>query len=150
MFGPTRKYGARGLMLALIALGAASLSAPAFAQHRGGGFHGGVRAGHGGYHGGYRGYRGYRGGWGLGVGVGVGVGFYDPWWPGWYGAYDPYYSYSYAVPPVVVTAPVNPVVQAPPAAAASYYYYCDNPAGYYPTVQTCAQPWRQVTPPPQQ
>ena len=24
------------------------------------------------------------------------------------------------------------------------YYYCDNPQGYYPSVQSCSTPWREV------
>jgi hypothetical protein len=75
------------------------------------------------------------------VGVGIGVPFYG------YGyGYPPYY-YG---PPVVAYAP-PPVVYAPPPAPTSYiapanqpYYYCDNPQGYYPSVQSCSTPWREV------
>jgi hypothetical protein len=75
------------------------------------------------------------------VGVGIGVPFYG------YGyGYSPYY-YG---PPVVAYAP-PPVVYAPPPAPTSYiapanqpYYYCDNPQGYYPSVQSCGTPWREV------
>jgi hypothetical protein len=81
-------------------IAALAMSAPAFAQHGGGGGghaggavgHGGYGGGHyggyGGYHGGYGGYHGgyggygYRGGWGYGWRGGYG-GYYGPW--GWGG-----------------------------------------------------------------
>jgi hypothetical protein len=131
MFDHARKVGARGLLVAVVAAGAALVSLPAAAQH-----HGGY---HGGFHGGYHGGGWHHGGWGWGVGVG----FYDPWWPGYYPGYYPY-SY-YAEPPVTVIQQA-PVVQAPApvAPATPTYYYCDNPAGYYPYVQQCTQPWRPV------
>jgi hypothetical protein len=47
-----------------------------------------------------------------------------------------------------VVQPQAAPVQAAPAAPASYYY-CDNPGGYYPYVQNCSQPWRQVPAIPQ-
>jgi hypothetical protein len=72
------------------------------------------------------------------VGVGVPL-FYPPF------VYPPYY-YG---PPVVY--PPAPVVYggAPtaPSAAAQTWYYCDNPAGYFPSVQSCSVPWRPVQPP---
>ena len=77
------------------------------------------------------------------VGVFVGVG--GPWW-GWPG---PYY-YPYPPPPVVYVPPtyyppaVYVVPPTPLAAQAQTWYYCDNPAGYYPYVRTCASGWRQV------
>jgi len=128
MFDLARKVGARGLLVAAIAAGAALVSSPAAAQH------------HGGYHGGYHGHGWHHGGWGWGFGVGLGVGLYDPWWPGHYAGYwdYPYYPY-YADPPVTVIQQA-PTVQAAPQS----YYYCDNPAGYYPYVQQCSIPWRQV------
>ena len=125
MIDLVRKYGARGLALAVFTA-AAIAAAPASAQHRGG-FHGG-----------------WHGGWGWGVSVG----FYNPWWSGYYGPW-PYYPY-YADPPVTVIQQGVPQAQAAPAS----WYYCDAPAGYYPYVQTCSKPWRAVpaTPPaaPQQ
>jgi hypothetical protein len=85
--------------------------------------------------------------------VGVGVG---PFWGGpFYGPYPYYYPppVVYAPPPVVYAPP--PVVVAPPApayvqqpATANAWYYCDNPQGYYPTVQNCSTGWRQVAPQP--
>jgi hypothetical protein len=29
---------------------------------------------------------------------------------------------------------------------ANYWYYCENPAGYYPYVQSCSKGWMQVVP----
>ena len=83
--------------------------------------------------------------------VGVGVG---PWWgyPYWYYP-PPYYAYS---PPTVVVqqAPVYVEQQMPPAppvapapaapAQQQFWYYCQPSAGYYPNVQTCAEPWVKV------
>ena len=73
---------------------------------------------------------------GVGVGVPFGYGYYGP---------GPYY-YG---PPVVYAPP--PVIYAPPAPPVSYiappnqsYYYCDNPQGYYPSVQSCSTSWREV------
>lgn len=146
MFDFVRKYGPRGL--ALVAITAAAIAAaPADAQGHGG-FHGG-----GGWHGG--GYH-HGGGWGWGVGVG----FYDPWWPGYYGAgpygYYPYYGYGEAPVTVIEQPMVGAQQQVQQAPAPATYYYCDDPAGYYPYVQNCGKPWRAVpavpqgaTPPPQ-
>jgi hypothetical protein len=124
MFDFARKVGARGLVVASIAAGAALISSPADAR---GGYHGG-----GGWHG---------GGWGC---CSVGIGFYDPWWPGYYpgywGAGYPYYG----TPSVTVVQQPVAAPQAPVQAAPQSYYYCDNPAGYYPYVQSCSLAWRQV------
>ena len=57
-----------------------------------------------------------------------------------------------APPPVVVTTPPPPPGVAPPPPSGfgppppqpQTWYYCDNPAGYYPYVQVCAQPFRAV------
>ena len=73
------------------------------------------------------------------VGVGIGVPFYG------YGyGYGPYYyppAVVYAPPPVVY-APAPPVNYiAPPHQS---LYFCDNPQGYYPSVQSCSTPWREV------
>ena len=123
MFDFARKVGARGLVVAAIAAGAVLTSSPADA----------------------RGY-GYRGGWhGGGWGCcAIGLGFYDPLWPGYYagGYWGPGYPY-YATPPVTVVQQPMPA-QAPLQAAPQSYYYCDNPGGYYPYVQSCSVPWRQV------
>jgi hypothetical protein len=60
----------------------------------------------------------------------------------------------YAVPPpavYVAPAPGYPPPQpqaAPPPATPQVYYYCDNPAGYYPYVQSCPSQFRPVPAPP--
>ena len=86
-----------------------------------------------------------RGGVRLGVWVGG---------PFWWGAAP--YSYGYGYPyvverPVIVQAPVEPVVVAPSAAQQSNtWYYCRDAQMYYPYVTQCASPWQEVpaTPPP--
>jgi hypothetical protein len=84
--------------------------------------------------------------------VGLGLGF----GPAWYGyPYYPYWYYpppAYAYPaPVVVQQPTVYVEQAPvppassaPAAPTQYWYYCEPGGGYYPTVQSCTEPWVKV------
>ena len=86
------------------------------------------------------------------VHVGVGIGFGAPYFGYGYGyGYGPYYY-----PPAVVYA-APPVVYAPPPPPVSYiaqprqtFYFCDNPRGYYPSVQSCGTGWREVpaVPPP--
>lgn len=68
------------------------------------------------------------------------------WWfagGSWYFYDAPVWPY-----PTIVSTEVyaEPTAAPPPpaAAAAPTYYYCDNPAGYYPYVQQCPTPWRQV------
>lgn len=59
-----------------------------------------------------------------------------------------------APPPIVITAPPPVMMPAPIhsapriAPAPQFWCYCDNPAGYFPTVQTCNTQFRQVEPPP--
>lgn len=75
-----------------------------------------------------------------------------PYWGGpFYGPYPYYYPppvvyppppVAYAPPPVVVTPAPQVYMQQP--AQANSWYYCDNPQGYYPTVQHCSTAWRQV------
>lgn len=60
---------------------------------------------------------------------------------------------AYVEPPYVEPAYVEPApaaIAAQPGAAAppQFWYYCDNPQGYFPAVQTCNMPFRQVPPPP--
>ena len=113
---------------ALIVAVAMSASADAVGHPRGGGGH---WHGHGGWHGHV----------GLFVGVPLGAALYP---------------YNY---PQVVTVPAPQVVyveQSPtlPGSIASaplpagWWYYCPNPAGYYPYVQSCLQPWQAVAPRP--
>ncbi len=99
-----------------------------------------------------------RGGHGHGHGS-VGFYFNDPYWWGPDPFFYPYRPYIYNQPPVIIEQRDPPVyvqrqLAAPPApAASSVWYYCQNPAGYYPYVQSCGQPWvsvdpRSVSPPP--
>jgi hypothetical protein len=91
-------------------------------------------------------------------------GRYGWWWVAdgyWYWYPAPVYPYpSYvppAPPPVVVMAPgappppAAPVVAPPPPPPtptgqppAEFWYYCDESKAYYPYVNTCNSPWRQV------
>ena len=102
--------------------------------------------------GGHRHFHGTR------VFVGFG-GFYPyypyPYYPYWY--YPPPY-YSYAPPPVVVQEPpvyvqqpqqqvtVQPQQPGPAAPEGADWYYCQSAKGYFPSVQTCAEPWVKVPP----
>jgi hypothetical protein len=92
-------------------------------------------------------------------------GIYGWWWAVggmWYFYEQPIYPYPMVVseqaypevivvqppPPPVVAAPAPPpaVIQQapPPPGQPAMWYYCDNPAGYYPYVQTCPTPFRAV------
>lgn len=96
------------------------------------------------------------------------------WVEGWYGGQYGWwwvsggrrYYYSrpiYPYPPEVseVWVPETVVIQQSPTAAPpppppgagfappqpmlpQFWYYCDNPAGYYPYIQTCPTPFRPV------
>ncbi len=78
------------------------------------------------------------------VGVGFGAPFYYPgFYPGPY-VYGP--PVVYAPPPVVYTQPQVAYV----APQQQSWYYCDNPQGYYPTVNSCASGWRAVPASPPQ
>jgi hypothetical protein len=73
------------------------------------------------------------------------------YWGAWPYAWGAAYAVPYAVAPYVVAAAPAPqvVVQQPVVAqpaASSYWYYCTQPAGYYPYVQNCSQPWMTVVP----
>jgi len=70
----------------------------------------------------------------------VGVG---PWWGGpplWY-ARPPYWLGQ----PVVAEEWVEFIQQQEPSA---YWYYCEDPPGYYPSVQRCLAEWLRVLPEP--
>jgi hypothetical protein len=62
-----------------------------------------------------------------------------PWWwaPYWY---DPW-PYWQAPPPVIQAPPVY-IEQSP----AAYWHYCQDPPGYYPSVQQCPTEWLKVLP----
>ena len=91
--------------------------------------------------------------------------FGGPMWWGGDPFYRPYrYPYLYEPRTVIIERepPVyiqrQPTVQQPAAPQtapqpAQVWYYCTAPAGYYPYVQDCTQPWvsvdpRTVAPPP--
>jgi hypothetical protein len=94
-------------------------------------------------------YPSWRAGyWGPRAGVYVGAPAYWGGWPYTY-AWGAAYAVPYAVAPIVVNAAPAPqvIVQPAPAAPAdSYWYYCTQPAGYFPYVQNCSQPWMKVVP----
>lgn len=48
-------------------------------------------------------------------------------------------------PPQTVVVPAAPAYVPPPTVyAPPVAYWCANPAGYYPSVQSCFVPWQQV------
>lgn len=80
-----------------------------------------------------------------------------PWgWrrPYYYAPYPTYYGYYpappvvYAPQPIVVQQPAPVYIERepapPPPPAESYWYYCPSRRGYYPTVDTCPEPWLKV------
>jgi hypothetical protein len=142
---------------AAMALGSAATLASAGPPHGGGRYVGP-------YHGGahrpyYPAVRPVYPGWSTGY-WGPRAGFYlgaPAYWGGapyvWGASYALPYSVPYAVPysvaPLVVnSAPVPQVIVQPaqPLPADSYWYYCTQPAGYFPYVQNCSQPWMKVVP----
>jgi hypothetical protein len=105
-------------------------------------------------------WRGHHGGPRVFVGFGVYpyYGYYP--YPYWY--YPPPY-YVYSPPPVVVQeppvyvqqpqpqtyvqqAPAQTTPPAPSGTPEAYWYYCPSSRGYYPSVQTCPEPWVKVPP----
>ena len=125
------KQGKFALMLALLL---AVTAGSAWAQRGGHGFHG-----HGHGHGHAR----------VGVFIGVPLAtapfFYGPryYYPPAYYTYPPAY---YPYPASMLDTPPAYIEQAPQASAQlapGYWYYCTDPAGYYPSVQTCAGGWQQ-------
>lgn len=130
------------LGMAATALLVMAMQASAAPPHRGGGYYR-----HHGWHGGY---------WGPRVGVYYGPGF-GYGFPYAYGVPYPYAAgYPFAYAPVVISStPVaqtyiqqetvaEAAVQAAPTV--NYWYYCTQPAGYFPYVQHCNQPWMKVIP----
>jgi hypothetical protein len=92
-------------------------------------------------------YPAWRAGY-LGPRAGVYVGV-PPYWVARPYVWGATYALPYAVAPILVNPVppaqviVQPVQEAPPA---SYWYYCAQPAGYFPYVQNCSQPWMKVVP----
>jgi len=146
------------LAAATMALGCAAMLASAGPPPHGGGRYVGHH--HGGAHRPYYPavrpvYPGWRAGyWGPRAGIYVGAPVYGSGWPyAWGASYAVPYGVPYAVPygvaPLVVTTAPAPQVIVQPAQsvpADSYWYYCTQPAGYFPYVQNCSQPWMKVVP----
>ena len=108
----------------------------------GGGGHGG-----GGWHGGGSRWYGSVGVYvGPGWGWGWGWPYYGYGWPYAYGYGYPYYGGYAASYPVYAPAYAPSVTYVEKNPATSYWYYCTDPAGYYPYVPRCNQPWNRVTP----
>ena len=82
--------------------------------------------------------------WSGGVVIGVPWG----WGPGY--GYGPPYPYGYGYPwpyerRVIIErerVPRTEIPSGPPPAA--YWYYCDSAGAYYPWVDSCPEPWREV------
>lgn len=125
------------------------------APHAGSGYYGHPVARHG-WYGGHRSPR-------VGVYYGMGFGYWNAWNYGWGGYGVPYpYAYPYAAgypfaytPVVITSTPIpqtyiqqEPVAEAlvQPAPTINYWYYCTQPAGYFPYIQNCNQPWMKVIP----
>ena len=150
--------------------GAAGPSHAAGRPGWGGGYGGArhVRGGYGGWYGGW--YGGY---WGPRVGFYYGGPGYWGGWPGAWGASYAYaypyvyavgsgypygYGYGYSAAPVggYDTPQAQHFIQQEPAPAAApqtspgfnYWFYCTQPAGYFPYVKDCSQPWVTVVPQP--
>jgi hypothetical protein len=76
------------------------------------------------------------------------------WWGGWLGGRPGWWwlagGYGYLYPAPVYPYPAYVAgVSAPGAASTPHgraWWFCDNPAGYYPYVQSCPTPWRPVKP----
>lgn len=114
--------------IALFALLTAAESANAWGYHHGGHWHG---------------HHHSHAHVGVFVGVPLGTARY-------YGSY--YYPPVVMIPaPQIVYIEQQPLQAAAPQSSATplpsgWWYYCPNPAGYYPYVKSCTQPWQPVEP----
>ncbi len=96
-------------------------------------------------YGGHWGHHGYRHHHNSHFGFYFGSPFF--WGPRLYDR--PYFDDYYYAPRTVIIEREPPVyIQRPvaPIQTAQLWYYCPNPAGYYPYVPTCTQPWVPVDP----
>jgi hypothetical protein len=133
------------VILGIALIGLTSNVAARGGHHRGDGYGAGHR--YGGY--GYRHSHGHRYNYGV-------RGFYGSpfWWgPGIsYGyGYDPFYYQPRTIvierePPVYIQQPATVAPSVPSAPATQVWFYCPNPAGYYPYIQNCPEPWVSVDP----
>jgi hypothetical protein len=112
-------------------------------------------------------------GWNAGWRWGPGVGWWGPGWWGWGVGWPGWGACPWGVgtavivgqttsidvgplwaDPVPQTLPFIEQQQAPTAPAApatsptGYWYYCTEPAGYFPYVKDCREPWLKVIPAP--
>ena len=95
--------------------------------------------------------------WRGGVFIGVGPYWaprYPYWWappyPYWWG--PPYYGYGPPMvfdPPTVYLQQQAPAPPPPPPPPVAYWYYCLSARSYYPSVETCPEPWVKVPPRPE-
>lgn len=148
---------------ALLVMAMQAAAAPP--RHPGGGAYRAPSYAGGGYYGHPVGRHGWRGDyWRPGVGVyyGPALGYWAAGSWGWGYGFPYTYSYPYPVgyplastPLVINTTPITqtyiqqePIAEAATQAAptAHYWYYCTQPAGYFPYVQNCNQPWMKVIP----
>jgi hypothetical protein len=78
-----------------------------------------------------------------GIYIGVGPYWWGPPYPYWWG--PP--AYGYIPPPVVFEPPAVYIERPPPVPPPppiSYWYYCGSARSYYPSVETCPEPWVRV------
>src|SRR5262249_16057808 len=129
--------------IALVVLATLTLADPGYARggghggHPGGHFAGvptGRFAGDPGFNGGFAHHPHFDGRRHARVFVGVAPFVTVPFW------WD-YPAYAYVPPPVVEEPPVY-IEQLP--TGPSEWYYCQSANSYYPTVQTCPEPWIRV------
>jgi hypothetical protein len=65
------------------------------------------------------------------------------------------YSYVHTSPRIIIKEAEEPIVyiekkteslKTSETEASKFWYYCKKPAGYYPTIERCADGWMQVVP----
>jgi hypothetical protein len=128
--GTRRLWAAACVMLVVLLC-----ASPGHAGRGTGGGQGGRGGGHGSGHKGGKFH--HRGGGTVFVGVG-------PWWGGppfWYAPPPPYWFGQ----PIISEDWVEFIQQQEPPA---YWYYCQDPPGYYPSVEQCLGEWLKVLPEP--
>jgi hypothetical protein len=87
-------------------------------------------------------WNGWGWAWGAAaVGFGLGLVATAPVWAGTPGVWVPNTTIVVEQPSDGAVMPVQPQA-APP----NFYYYCTAPAGYYPDVAQCTQPWLKIIP----
>jgi len=122
----------RLVSIALAALVALVMVAPAYATGGHGGGHGGGRGSSGGHHGPHPGFHHFHHRGRVFVGV-VPFFAYPYWWD--------YPAYYY--PPTVIQ-PEPPVYIQQQPGGQPYWYYCPSAGAYYPNAPSCPEPWVPV------